>query len=305
MIDWNLSFQAPLSLAPDTIAGALAKFCGAPVTTSIGELDGNPRDYYWRSVAITGRRGDVVVTVSLSQHFMSTTDPDPDTEIHNVGFTTPQVSFPQMREVWNGLRDALGAIGCTDLTLVRPAAARIVARMENAGETALAAALRAEITAALVAEARTEVPFIYLTSSRADLDAVLAACPPTTTRVFFEDCRFKTLPRALERFTDLTYLQITEEDIDGDLLRGWSFPRLAWLSLRGSSVRRLAREDVAGFPDLDNLDCYRSKLRWLDPEIIGVCPSLTRVGIADTPLARDAETVKALKARWPKVTWDV
>ena len=304
MIDWYLAFTAPLSVGVDAIAQALTTFCGAPTSTTHGELDGNPRDYYYRAVGITGRRGDVDISISITQHFSLPSDPAPGTEITYVRVRTPGLSFSQLRETWHGLRDALGAIGCIDVTLQRPVAASIVARMEDAGEEALAAELRAEITAALIAEARTGGA-LHLTSARADLEAVLAACPVSNTHVSFEDCRFRALPRALARFTDLSYLQITEEDIDGDILRGWSFPRLAWLTLRGSSVRRLTREDVAGFPNLDNLNLYRSKLRSLDPDIIDACPHLTRVGIADTPLARDAEAVAALKARWTEVTWDI
>lgn len=303
-IDWSLSFSCPLALAPESIAEALARFAGAPVTTSWGELDGNPRDYYYRSVSIEGRRGDVPLSVSLTQHLATPSDPDPDTEIRSVRFATPTLSFDRMTETWHGLRDALGAIGCTDLTLERPAAASIVARMEDAGEAARADELCAEITAALVARAGSE-PAVYLTSARADLDAVLAAYPETVTRVFFEDCRFRALPAGLRRFAGLEYLQITEQEIDGNLLRGWSLPRLAWLSLRGSSVARVRRHDLAGFPNLRELGLYRSRIRELDPDLIVACPNLSHVGIGDTPLARDAVAVAALRARWPNVTWDV
>ncbi len=304
MIDWALAFTCPRALAPERIADALAAFTGAPVTTSRGELDGNPRDYYWQSISIAGRRGDVTLSISVTQNLMMPSDPDPITDINGVRFTTPTVSFPLMREIWMGLSAALGAIGCTDVTLERPQAAVFVARMEDADEDGLAVELRAEITAALVAKAPGEV-HVYLTSMRGDLDAVLAAYPETITRVFLEDCRFRALPEGLRRFAGLELLQITEQEIDGNILRDWSLPRLAWLSLRSSSVRTLTREDVAGLPALRDLGLYRSRIRRLDADIIEVCPNLDRLAIADTPLGRDAEAVAALRARWPKVTWDV
>ena len=69
-------------------------------------------------------------------------------------------------------------------------------------------------------------------------------------------------------------LSFVEHEVDDDIVRGLTLPRLRQLYLACGAVRRL---DVGGFPQL------------------------ARVMLGSTPLANDVDT---LRARWPGVTWE-
>jgi hypothetical protein len=80
------------------------------------------------------------------------------------------------------------------------------------------------------------------------------------------------------------------------------FPRVTFLVLNGTSVRRLTRDDLAGFPSLEELVLHESKLEELDPDILQACPALRTVHFTRTPLASDAPRLAGLRARWPGIS---
>lgn len=306
MVDWPLAFKESQPLTIETYARALSALATSPVATDVGSLGGNPRDGYDRSVTITARRGDVRIQLAVIQTLRGPDDPDPVTALCGCTLHAPGAPFATKLATWMALRDALAQIGCTDRTLAwRPAP--IVDEAEAAGETAAAARLRSDITAALVAEAPS-CRHICLMSTRADIEAVLAAYVETQDifNVVFEDCSLSALPtRFAGRFPNVESLSWVDDGIDGRALRGISLARLTRLHVRGSGLRHLSREDLAGFPMLADLCLENTPLEDLDPDIIEVCPGLRRVVIIETPLARDAAKIAVLRARCQAVHWQL
>src|SRR5687768_11336600 len=82
MAEYYLSFRPSQPLTVERWAEVLSAFVGAPVTTYFGDLSGNPRDFWSRSVTITAnqRDRDVTLELALTQTFMSTDDPAPVTD---------------------------------------------------------------------------------------------------------------------------------------------------------------------------------------------------------------------------------
>jgi uncharacterized protein (TIGR02996 family) len=127
--------------------------------------------------------------------------------------------------------------------------------------------------------------------------------PERIVSVILADCRLQALPHGLTRFPNIETLDLQEDAFDGSVLRGLALPRLAQLRLSGRSLRRVAKEDLAGFPELEVLILTDSSLEALDPEIVDVCPRLRRVYVQNTPLRDDRPAFEALRARWPRMAW--
>ena len=306
MADWSLTFGETRPITIEMCEHVLSGVAGGPVNTDIGEFTGNPRDGYIRGVTITAQRpgGEMRLEMRLTQSERGPGDPLSHTSIGIVTLHAPAASFATKLATRHALRDALADIGCTDHTLVSMPAP-IVDEAEAAGETATAARLRADITAALVAEAPS-CRHVSLMSTRAeDIEAVLAAYvdPQAIRTVIFHDCGLNALPAGFARFPNVESLTFVENDIDGRALRGVSLPSLTNLYMGGSGIRQMSRADLAGFPMLARLLLQESQLRELDPDIIEVCQKLRRVLITNTPLARDARKIAALRARWKDVAW--
>lgn len=328
--DWYLSFGETRPITLEECQQVLSAFVGAPVTTEIGEFSGNPRDGYARTVTITAQRtGDEIrLEMRLTQMERGPDDPLASTSLGGVTIHAPAASFATKLAAWHALRDALVDIGCTDRTLVS-CPSPIVDHAEAAGETTMAMRLRADITAALVAEAPRSRFSVSLMSPRADdLEAVLAAYvdPQAITSVSLEDCELRALPAGLARFPNIEQLSLVHNNIDvrelcrvslpkltslslngidGSALRGISLPTLTTLNVRGPALRKVSRDDLAGFPGLTVLVLCSSQLEELDPDIIEVCPKLRRVLIMDTPLARDEARIAVLRDRWQAVHWEL
>jgi hypothetical protein len=93
---------------------------------------------------------------------------------------------------------------------------------------------------------------VHINSPRTDVEPILAAYPRPESIVTFglSDCRLTALPKGFFRFPNLTSLTLEEGAFDGRILRGVSLPKLEWLALRGTGLRSLTKEDLAGFPAL-------------------------------------------------------
>ncbi|MEO7729914.1 MAG: hypothetical protein ABIY55_03000 [Kofleriaceae bacterium] len=304
--DWPLAFRATQPVTIEACAGALAVAVGGPVAVAISSLSGNPRDGYDRTVHITGNRpGDELrLELALLQSMRGPDDPETHTALCGCTLHAPTATFATRLAAWAAVRDALAAIACADCTLTwRPAP--IVDAAEAAGDTAMVDRLRAEITAALVAEAPS-CRHVTLMSTRADLEAVLAAYvdPQDISNVCFDDCSLSALPTGVARhFPNVENLSWTDDGIDGHALCGVVLPKLDRLHLQSSALRRVRRADLAGFPRLTELILLNNPLEDLAPEIIEACPMLRRVVITNTPVAGDAFKLAALRARWQGVVW--
>lgn len=302
--DWSLSFRVSRPITLEACAHALSALVG-PVTTDIGELAGNPRDFYSRSVGLTAQSGMRNIAMSIHQSMMGENDPNP---INSIGIVTlrdaPGESFAIRLATWHALRDALADLGCADITLTAYPA-QIVDDAVAAGDMATAARLRADITAALIAEAPAW-RHIHLSSTRVDdIEAVLAAYidPLSIRTIILSRCGLRSLPAGCARFANTETLTFVEPEVDGSALRGVSLPQLTSLDMSCSGVQQLGRDDLAGFPSLAELYLQHSQLALLDPDIIEVCPNLRRVIVTNTPLDRSESALAALQAKW-RVTWE-
>jgi hypothetical protein len=258
-------------------------------------------DFFWQKVTLTARRPDGALELSLL--LTDNDNPAPTTTVDGATMNANALPFAQKLAIWNALRDALAPLGCTEQWWPDHATS-IVDDAEAAGEVAMAAALRARVTASFVERAKG-ADYISLWSQRLDdLEAVLAAYDPAlVTSVSVYDSELRTVPRSLARFANLTRLSLSEP-IDSAGLRGLALPKLEMLNLCDTRVDELRREDVAGFPELAQLYLCRCPLTALDPDIIEVCPKLARVVVTETPLDRDAAKMAVLRERWPGVVWE-
>lgn len=307
MTDWPLALRETQPITIEACERTLSALVGSPATVDVGSLSGSPRDGYNGVVRITAQRpgADVRFEIAIMQSMRGPGDPEAHLSFCGVTLHAPSASFAAKLDAWGALRDAFSQIGCKDCTLTwRPAT--IVDEAEALGDTAMVARLRADITAALVAEAPA-YRHVCLQETRADIEAVLAAYlqPENIRTVTFENCRLSALPAGVVRsFPNVEHLSWADDAAEGRLLRGVSLPKVEQLYLRGPAVRRLSREDVAGFPLLTELLLPHNPLEDLDPDIIEVCPNLRRAVITYTPLAGDAPKLDALRERWRGVRWE-
>ena len=306
--DWHLGFHAPGGVDLARLRASIGAL--GPMTSEILDRSGNPRDGFFRKERISvehaaGMRFELEVGISE----WPVDGMEEPTEVRGATLRAPTAAFAAKLSAWQALRDTLAPLGYTDTTLAgRPG--QIVDDAVAAGETALGARWRSEITATLIAAAR-KTSWLILQSQRPDdMNAVLAAYPEPeqVEKLYLDDCRLSALPASLARFVSIDRLGLDGAEIDGNALRVLSFPKLTYLTLRRSAVRELRREDLAGFPALDDLRLEQSQLRALDPGILEACPKLAQLVIIETPLVRDEAAIAALRARWPGVKlyleWD-
>ena len=245
-----------------------------------------------------------IISLEIALVLTENENPAPTTTVDGATLRASTTPFATKLATWNALRDALVPFGCTEQWTTDSATA-IVDDAEAAGDMAMAASLRAQVTAAQIALAK-DSDFIYLWSQRVDdIEAVFGAYDARlVTRMSVYDCELRIVPSSLARFTKLTRLSISEPRVDSAGLRGLALPSLELLNLCDTGVRELRRDDVAGFPLLAKLYLCRCPLVDLDPAIIEVCPKLERVVIDDTPLGADAAKMAVLRARWRGVVWE-
>lgn len=303
-MSWWLKFRESQPLTVDAWEQALVAFVGGPVQTDVPWFSGNPRDGYSRAVTITAPcpARDVTLVLSLNQEAWTEGGDPFSTALGTLRLDGPNASFATKYAAWQELRGVFVGLGCADQTLISHPAP-IVDDALAAGDTATAARLRKEITAALIVHARASSHYeARLSSLRADdVEAVLEAYDPA--RIVFmhlSDCGLSALPKAFARFPAIEILNLDHNAVDARVLR-ISLPKLYMMSLSRCAITSLQREDLAGFPALSNLTVSSAPLREIDPSIIDVCPKLGRLDIRNTPLASDDAQLATLRARWPNV----
>lgn len=297
--DWSLSYGTSRSLSVAECERAMATVVDS-ITTAIGELDGNPRDFYARRVTIEGMRDDLALALSASQGMLAHDDPEPI-----ISSVTVRVKGPSARKLaaWPTITAAFEQLGCVETTYASHAAP-IIDDADARGDLATATRVREATLAALVAQAR-HTAHVAIRAPRVEIEPILAAyeAAERIVSVSLSDCGLTALPAGLARFPAIVWLSLEENGLDGPAFRGFARPALRELSLRGAGLRRFAREDLEGLPALEVLRCETSSLEDLDPDIIDVCPQLRCVFIDGTPLAADEARMLALRARWPLVRW--
>jgi hypothetical protein len=280
--DWTFAFRGPAPITIETCRQALAAFAGGEVTVETSEFTGNPRDGYWRSVTITARHPDreMRLVMSLSQESWRDSEDGASTRLDRVELRGASASFGMKLATWHALREAFAALGWVDRTLTTWPAP-IVDDAVAAGEGDVAARLRADITAALIAEAnKPGLREVRLWSPRADdLEAVLAAYPEPAQIVLMTlaDVGIRALPKAFARFPNIEVLTLDGNELGDGALRGVSLPALYMLSLGRCPIRELGREDLAGFPQLAHLDVSGTGVQEVAADVGTVCPKLQRV----------------------------
>ena len=300
MADWQLSFRHPGSgsLEIATCEQLVTDSVGN-VTTEVGELSGNPRDFYSRSITIRGQRGDLKIELRADQGMRGANEPEP---IISRVYLLVSAPYATKLAAWQALTTAFAKIGWIDDTLT--SAAPIIDDATAAGDTSTVARIRAESAAALIEQARG-CRYVSLQSPRTAVEPILAAyqLPEDISGMSLSDCGLRALPANFDRFPNLENLALDEDAFAGSILRGVSLPKLLDLALNGKGIWRVIKEDLAGFPNLEILACH-GNLEDLDPEIIEVCPKLIRVDVNDTPLSRDDRKMTVLRARWPRMLWN-
>ncbi len=279
--DWLLSYGSARSLSIAECERAIAAVVGS-ITTAIGDLAGNPRDFYSRRVTIEGARDDLALQLSASQELLVRDDPEPV-----ISSVTVRVTGPSARKLaaWPKITAAFEQLGCVETTYANHAAP-IIDEADAAGDVATATRVREATLAALVAQARRSA-HVAIRAPRVDVEPILAAyeAAERIVSVSLSDCGLTALPAGLARFPAIEWLSIAEDGLDGRAFRGLVRPALRELGVEGAGLRSFAKADLEGLPALVGLRCERSGLEDLDPDIIEVCPKLDRVFIDGTPLA--------------------
>lgn len=297
---WSLRFRAAAASTASQVEEAVAATTGATTTTLRGDWSGNPRDFYVRSVEIRAVSDDTTrLSVSFAEDAYAP-DAPPDGPTH-VGASVEGGTVGARLALWERLAEALAARGFADVTL-EGSPGSIVDDLEAAGERARAAAMREAITAALVRIVPAHGSVTLVGTRPDDLGAVLRAYarPEGMITVALVQLGLCVVPPELARFGHAKLLSL-EDPYEHDALRGWSFPRLEHLSLTRTKAPRLDAEDLRAVPALSFLSLAGSPIEALDPAIRTSCPHLARVGLWDTPLAKDAARIAALRAAWPGI----
>lgn len=301
MATWYLCFNHPDFVSLQTFERFAAAVLGGPGTLELGEISGNPRDFYDRSVEVRGERDGMQLRFSTSQGMRSPSDPEPRISHVNVTIASETAPFATKLAIWTRVQEVLASLGFTEHTLTN-GGSEIIDEAKAAGEVATAKRLGDTKRGKLIEQA-THIAHVNLISPRTDIEPILAAFPrpENILSMSLKDCRITELPKSFFRFPNVRTLYLEEDALDGRNLRGVSLPQLEWLTFRGAGVRSIAADDLAGFPALETLSVTDCWLASLDPRIVEVCPKLIRVYIEYTPLWRDHEA--ELRARWPHILW--
>ena len=112
--DWTLAFDRPGSPPLPTLEGVVSRVVG-PTTLEPGELSGNPRDGYARTVTLTAHdpTAEVYLTVSVLQALTGEDDPDPHSAINGAHLFVRGRSAGEKLAACHALREALAALGFT------------------------------------------------------------------------------------------------------------------------------------------------------------------------------------------------
>lgn len=290
MTEWSLSFRPdPTKRHAFHAYQAAISAAFGPVTTAAGELDGNPRDFYWRDHTI---EADHTVVVTIGESTRGEGDPDAVFEVRSAKLLD-DAAFADRMKAWTALTAALAKLDYVETTY-EYGIADIVADARREGEAAIVERLVRETTARLAADAPAWTTIAFY-NTPADRDAVLAACQ--VERITGAMLAGPDLPEGLRPFTNLTHL--TLHDLGARVLRGWSFPALQQLEVLGE----VEPDDLTGVPALTSLK-LNGPVERVDPRIREVCPRLQRVMLYLTPVASDRAAIAELAAAWPGVSID-
>ncbi len=280
----------------------------APVEKVLGEISGNRRDYYARSITLVAQSPVEALRVELEllENMRSEDDPESIIDFRMVTLRDwPEAPFAMKLAIWHALRRAFAELGCIDHTAP---SSSMIEDATGANDSATAAKMRADLTAMLTTKAHDERDSVDVSAPPDDLEAVLAAYPePARIRsVRFWGLGLTELPAGFDRFPNIETLSLVEHKLGPEVLRGMSRARLTTLSISFDQLRHLTREDLVGFPELGRLCVDNCPLEILDLDIIEVCPKLYRVMLPGTPLAKNKARINELRTRWTGVhTWDL
>ncbi len=111
---WLLAFERPESIDLAAIEGAVSRGIGPPKFV-FGELSGNPRDYYARTISIAAHdpEAEVYLALDVLQTSMGETDPDPHHSINGAHLFVRGRSAEAQTAAYHALRDELAELGFT------------------------------------------------------------------------------------------------------------------------------------------------------------------------------------------------
>ena len=180
-----------------------------------GAWEGNPRDYYSRAVTVTGALGPGVALAGRLGREGAMTPGPPDPAVQDYRTPSLELTSDDARALdlaWQVLARALDAAGYADETLTQ-APMEVLRHLQEQGLVERVAALRAEVTAALVrgAAARPGSALNFSFTSPDDWARVLGAVPhpERVTEVSLSGCGLSSVPPALLRFTGLLNLVLS------------------------------------------------------------------------------------------------
>ncbi|MBX3275120.1 MAG: hypothetical protein KF729_32950 [Sandaracinaceae bacterium] len=301
---WYLGFRAAKGAPLEVIGDVLADEADGPWTARDEGWCGNPRDGYARRRHLLASGAQCVLRASALQWAYGPEEDGPAaTELLDVEVEAGSVGA--RLDGWRRIAARLAALGYADRTLAGWSS-RIVDEVAASGDTALADALRREVTDTLIAECEDTWHVAISDARPHDLAAVLRAYTHAAeiTSVSFSNLGLTALPPELARFPKVRSLSLYEPAIQARALRGWSFPELTELGLYASGTTEVSADDLRGAPALTTLTLGSTPLRALDPDLRAACPALARVDLHGTPLAKDEAAFRALAARWPDVRLD-
>lgn len=111
---WLLDFKREEPIPLSTVEGVVSRTVGPP-TTVIGELSGNPRDFYARDITITAHdpEGAAYLTLNVLQNTMGEGDPNPLNSINGAHLYMRGRTPEEQTATYQRLRDELAELGFT------------------------------------------------------------------------------------------------------------------------------------------------------------------------------------------------
>lgn len=236
------------------------------VTTTFGSFNGNPRDFYSRTITLTAepRGSGLRIELELQQAAMAPNDPDP---IISDGITVAlrgaSASYATKLAMWHALRDALSQVGYIDRTIEQKPT-MIADEAKAAGDLETAARVRAEIVVVRKAEAavRRRMKRLRARDAAQGIDREARPSPPkpdpAVKPVVLKprpppQVTFRAGVLEVSGWLDVAALRTL---IASGEYRGATKVMLAWTALRDEGVAYLARS--GGFPSVTELRLGRT-----------------------------------------------
>lgn len=144
MTNWYLTFAPTKPITLEVAGRVLAAVTRVPVDKVVGELNGNPRDYYWRTITLIAEppAEGLRIEAAFCEDLRGEGDPAASIELRSVTLRDwPEARYAMKLGIYHQLVHAFAALGCSDHTGPSPS---ILADAERAGDTATAARMRAK-----------------------------------------------------------------------------------------------------------------------------------------------------------------